>query len=59
MGWPRRLEHELDGWADSVKAEAFLPHSKAARLPSLVKASRRRALHALMHFDLKGEAFVE
>jgi len=30
----------------------LLPHSKAARL-------RMRALHALMHFDLKGKAFVE
>ena len=43
MGWLRRLEHGLDGRSYTAKA---------ARL-------RRRALHALMHFDLKGEAFVE
>ena len=52
--WVGRVvwNQELDGWAYSAKAEALLPHSKAARL-------RRRALHALMHFDLKAEAFVE
>ena len=52
MGWLRRLDQEFDRWAYSEKAEASLPHSKAARLI-------RRALHALMYFDLKAEASVE
>jgi hypothetical protein len=52
MGWLRGPVYEFDGWAYCGKAEALLPHSIEARFG-------RRALHALMHFDLKREAFVE